>query len=85
MATKKETQEIVVKFSRFIKHGDPAIIDDIKLSDLKKADIDLAWRDINSSYRIAIQNKIKELEQSNRLRLDKKQHDKALLISILAL
>lgn len=55
-----ETWNVISAFQKHIK-GDDSEVDNFSLSQIIKADEELAWRDKDSSYRLAMKNKIDEL------------------------
>ncbi|HRD71393.1 MAG TPA: hypothetical protein PK657_14775 [Legionella sp.] len=63
MPTKQRTQEIISLFQQYLKYGDMSLIEELSLKELETADTDLAWRDKDSSWRMAIQKRIMELKQ----------------------
>ncbi len=63
MPTRRETQEIVASFQRYNKTGTITEIEGYSLEELRRADEDLEWRDQRSAYRIALTNRIRDLEE----------------------
>ena len=55
MPTKIKTQEITALFQKFLKTGDHSLIENLSLKELEDVEIDLGWRDKDSSWRKAIQ------------------------------
>ena len=60
--TDQRKQEIVAAFQRSFKRDNNEEIVAIDLVELKQADEMLGNRDLNAGFRIALQNRIKELE-----------------------
>lgn len=58
----QRTMEIMAAFQRYEKSGDIGEVASIKLEELRHADVRLGNRDIDSGFRIAIRNRIKEIE-----------------------
>lgn len=67
-------QEIVAEFQRTFKRDNKEEIDAIDLVDLKQADEMLGNRDINAGFRLAMQNRIKVLEDSE-TKKEQRQHE----------
>jgi hypothetical protein len=55
-------QEIFAAFQRYLANNDSTEIDALSLKELRSADEQLGQRDVGSGPRIAIQNRIKNLE-----------------------
>ena len=60
--TDQRKQEIVAAFQRSFKRDNKEEIEAINITELKQADEMLGNRDINAGFRLAMQNRIKELE-----------------------
>jgi hypothetical protein len=54
--------EIVATFQRLLKTGDRTEIENLSLEELRLANQKLGWRDENADFRLALQDRIKELE-----------------------
>lgn len=54
--------EIVAAFQRYLSTNDTSEIDNFSLKELCSADEQLGQRDVGADFRIAIKNKISELE-----------------------
>jgi len=61
----KETAEVMAAFQRYIKSGDPAEIEAFGLAELRLADTRLGNRDIGADFRLAIQNRIADIEAAS--------------------
>lgn len=59
------TQEIRSAFQRYVKSRDFSVIKVFTLSELREADEQLGDNDIESGYRIAMRNRIKDIELEN--------------------
>lgn len=75
MPTKTRTQEIAALFQKYLKTHDKTIICSLSLEELEDTNIDLGWRDENSSWRLAIQNRIKELKQAKQEKITKEKQE----------
>jgi len=62
MSPYKQAQEVVATFQRYLSNNDTSEINNYSLEELRSADEQLGQRDVGSGFRIAIQNKIKDLE-----------------------
>jgi hypothetical protein len=56
------TQETCAAFQRYLASNDSSEIDNFPLKELRSADEQLGQRDTGAGFRIAMQNKIKDLE-----------------------
>lgn len=54
--------EVVTAFQRYDKSGAISEIVLIKLEELRRTDVRLGNRDVNSGFRIALRNRIRDLE-----------------------
>lgn len=63
MSQNTKTREVVGDFQRYLKTGDLSIID--TLAELRLADEQYGSSGINAGFRVALQNRIKELEEEN--------------------
>ena len=77
MPTKPRTQEIVSLFSRYLHNDDSTLIENLTLEELEAAEIDLGWRDANSSFRLALQKRIGELKQEKQDKIKKQENKEA--------
>lgn len=62
--------QIVAAFQRYLASSNSTEVHSFSLQQLRSADEQLGQRDIGASFRIAIQNRIKDLEE-----LDRRQHE----------
>jgi len=76
MRPDQQTMEIVAAFQRMLKTGDKTEIDNLLLQDLRLANQKLGWRDQKSDFRLALQDRIKELE--GKATREKEGHGRAL-------
>jgi len=76
MATKPRTREIMSLFQKSLKTQDKSLIQDISLEELENANTDLGWRDKDSSWRLAIQKRILELNQNEKKRITEQDQEK---------
>ncbi len=53
---------IIAAFQRLLKTGDRTEIEKLSLDELRLANQKLGWRDENADFRLALQDRIKELE-----------------------
>ena len=67
-------QEIVAAFQRSFKHDNHDEIKSIILVELRQADEMLGNRDLNAGFRLAMQNRIKELESQESI-TEQRQHE----------
>jgi len=65
MSPNAKTREVVGNFQRYLKTGDRSIIDTYSLAELRSTDEQCGSSGINAGFRIALQNRIKELEEEN--------------------
>lgn len=65
MAANQQTMEVMAAFQRYVKSQDLSEVEGYSLKDLLHADESLGNRDINASFRIALRNRIKALEDKN--------------------
>ncbi|MCI0400099.1 MAG: hypothetical protein L0Z68_02190 [Gammaproteobacteria bacterium] len=65
---RERTMEVMEAFQRYTKSGSLREIDSIELEELKLADVRLGNRDTEASFRIALRNRILELEAKNEKR-----------------
>ena len=75
--------EIVAAFQRYLASNDAGEIDAFSLQELRSVDEQLGERDINTGYRIAIQNKISDLKLKETRKYDCKLRAMNLLVGIL--
>jgi hypothetical protein len=61
--TEKRKQEIVQAFQASFKRDNAPDIEAIPLVEMRQADEMIGDRDLNSGYRIALRNKIREIEE----------------------
>jgi hypothetical protein len=61
-ALDQRTMEIMAAFQRYEKSGDISEVASIKLEELRHTDVRLGNRDIDAGFRIALRNRIRELE-----------------------
>ncbi|MBI2785102.1 MAG: hypothetical protein HYX60_01860 [Legionella longbeachae] len=73
MPTKIKTQETIALFQKCLKIGDQSLIENISLKELEDTEIDLGWRDRDSSWRKAIQSRIVALKEQEQLELAEKK------------
>ena len=64
MPVSEETHKLIAAFQRYIKSNDPSEVVDYSIDELKKADRELGWRDKDSGFRKAIQDRITSLERN---------------------
>ena len=62
MITEQRRREITAAFDRSLKQDNKEEIEQLILSELRDADAMLGDRDINAGYRIAMRNRISDLE-----------------------
>jgi hypothetical protein len=67
-------QEIVAIFQRALKPDNKEEIESIGLVELKQADEMMGNRDIYAGFRLAMQNRIKEIESSES-KIEQRQHE----------
>ena len=67
-----QAQEVVAAFQRYLANNDISEIDEFTLEVLRNADEQLGQKDVGASFRIAIQNRIKELELKEAREYDSK-------------
>ena len=67
-------QEVIAAFQRSFKCDNHDEIESISLIELRQADEMLGNRDINAGFRLAMQNRIKELE-SQENKTEQRQHE----------
>ena len=63
MISEQRKQEIIATFQVSFKRDNSADIERIPLSDLRDADAMLGDRDLNAGYRIAMRNRISDLDK----------------------
>ena len=74
--------KIVAIFERFIKTRDSAERDELTLEEIRSADEQVGNRDVDRGFRIAMQNRIKELEQNEQrahesnVRIEQQAHER---------
>lgn len=73
MPLDQHTHEIVAAFQRYTRTGDEAEVDAFSLTELRLADEQLGHRDVRAAYRLAIQNRIRQLEEQDRLQQENEQ------------
>jgi hypothetical protein len=62
MAVDQQTLEVMAAFQRYVKSRALSEIASYTLEDLRRADEVLGHRDINADFRIALRNRMKEIE-----------------------
>lgn len=67
-------QEIVAAFQRSFKRDNSEEIEPFSLQDLRQVDEMLGDRDINSGFRLALRNRIKDLETAGQ-RSEQRSHE----------
>jgi len=65
MSSNTNTREIAADFQRFLKTGERSIIDTYSLADLRSADQQCGSKSSNAGFRIAMQHRIKQLEEES--------------------
>ena len=65
MNSNTNTREIAADFQRFLKTGESSIIDTYSLAELRSADQQCGSKGIDGGFRIAMQNRIKQLEEES--------------------
>ena len=70
MISEQRKSEIVAAFQRSFKRDNAEEIELISLAELREADAMLADRDLNAGFRIAIRNRIADLQQE-----EERQHE----------
>ncbi len=73
MPLDQHTHEIVAAFQRYTRTSDEAEVDAFSLTELRLADEQLGHRDVRAAYRLAIQNRIRQLEEQDRLQHENQQ------------
>ena len=75
--------EIAAAFQDYLTSNDASKIDTYSLQELRSADEQLGERDISAGFRIALQNKISDLELKEKRKYECKLRAMNLLIGIL--
>ena len=70
MPMSQEAWKVVAAFQRFVKDNDKSGIESFTLGELQHADQQLGNRDENTNFRLAIQNRIADLQQK-----DQRKHE----------
>ena len=65
MAAGKHALEVMSGFQRYIKSRDLAVIERYSLEDLRHADESLGDRDVNADFRIALRNRIQDIQNKD--------------------
>ena len=63
MNPNKRAHEIMSAFQRYLSNNDRTEINALSLSELRSADEQYGHRDLNAGFRIALLNRIKEIEE----------------------
>ncbi|MCH8248897.1 MAG: hypothetical protein IH913_04760 [Proteobacteria bacterium] len=72
MISEEKKREILAAFAASLKRDNSAQIESYSLSELRDADAMLGDRDVNADYRLALQNRIADLEKG----VDRKHESK---------
>ena len=78
-----KANEIVAAFQRYLANNATSEIGAYSLQELRSADEQLGEKDVSAGYRIAIQNKIKDLELKEKRKYECKLRALNLLAGIL--
>ncbi len=73
MPLDQHTHEIVAAFQRYTKTRDETEVDTFSLTELRLANEQLGHRDVRAAHRLAIQNRIGQLEEQDRLQHENEQ------------
>lgn len=95
MPTKLRTQEISALFQKGLRTGDHSLIENLSLKELEDTEINLGWRDKDSSWRKAIQSRIVTLKEHQQIdlaekkeivrnKIEKQRHFQNLIIQIIS-
>lgn len=68
--------EIIATFQRALRTRDQTEVNTFSLEELKLANQQLGWRDQNADFRLALQDRIKEIESKSEVK--KQSHNRAL-------
>jgi hypothetical protein len=73
MPISTEAKKVVAAFQRYKKTGDKAQIEDYPIEELRQTNYQLGNRDVNAGWRLAILDRISELEKDDE-KLCERQH-----------
>ena len=76
--------QIVAAFQRYLASNDSTEVNSFSLQQLRSAEEQLGQRDVGAGFRIAIQNRIQDLEEQDRRRYESKIRALNLVTGIVA-
>lgn len=85
MPTSKRTLEIVGIFQKALKNSNYTEVNKLNQKELTATDVDLGARDKNSPYRLAIRQRINEMNKNDAERVAGNRHNSILWISIIGI
>ncbi|MDA3970830.1 MAG: hypothetical protein PF442_05740 [Desulfobulbaceae bacterium] len=67
---RKETWIVIKEFQKYVK-GEDSIADSFSLEEIRKADEEIGVRDENQGFRLAMRNRIQDLEEASETKKSK--------------